>query len=207
MPEVWSQKSLKLALKNTVFSCRIRGMLKTLFALLTTMFLTFPYSFITMILNFWLQPSNVSSGILMILTSAALMLAIWRFLTRDFVYMMNHLQNSDVIKFCTIPIFYSVLTYAIGKYVGGVALAPIRCFLFFNTLIVYLLLMNILKRTRDMQLLQNEKNMLALLMESSRKYMEELRVSQSQTVLYRHDIRHHLSLISSLAEDGEPCPA
>ncbi|MEG1875522.1 MAG: ATP-binding protein [Angelakisella sp.] len=51
--------------------------------------------------------------------------------------------------------------------------------------------------------IQLEKNMLSMQMETAKLQLSVLRASQEQAVLYRHDMRHHLSIIDSFAQQGE----
>ncbi|MEG1992767.1 MAG: GHKL domain-containing protein [Acetivibrio sp.] len=50
--------------------------------------------------------------------------------------------------------------------------------------------------------IQLEKNMLSMQMDSAKIQLNILRSSQEQAIIYRHDMRHHFSIIDSFAQQG-----
>ena len=51
--------------------------------------------------------------------------------------------------------------------------------------------------------IEMEKNMLSMQMEAAKLQLNMLRASQEQAVIYRHDMRHHFSMLDSFAQRGE----
>ncbi|MEG2176549.1 MAG: ATP-binding protein [Oscillibacter sp.] len=184
-----------------------QGLIPVVFATLTAIFLTFPL----MLANTLLARVYGSSLLLTVLISLCicglLLFFVWRFFRPSFVYMLEHSKQTGLLRFCIIPFFYNAIGYMLGKYNYGanvdIPTFPLRIMLFAMTLAAYFLLLDMFKSTREKELLQGERELLSLQLKAARLSMEDLKVSQAQSQYYRHDIRHHLSLISAFLEQGD----
>lgn len=67
----------------------------------------------------------------------------------------------------------------------------------------YFLLMNVFRRTRDIHELESEKNMIAAQLSTAQQTVNALYRSTEQAAAYRHDLRHHINLISGFIEEKE----
>ncbi|SHH28390.1 sensor histidine kinase [Clostridium grantii] len=123
-------------------------------------------------------------------------------------YILYMLRNTDKgwLGFCVLPLTYSILTYSSGKYnLGDVisqnTLVPsIRGLIF--TIVSYILILWLFKQTREQLTLQNEQNLLQMQITASKQNLEALKESQEKTIIYRHDMRHHLNLINAYLADN-----
>lgn len=123
-------------------------------------------------------------------------------------YILYMLRNTDKgwLGFCVIPLTYSILTYSSGKYdLGSVILQTtlipsIRGLIF--TLVSYILILWLFKQTTEQLTLQNEQNLLQMQITASKQNLEALKESQKKTIIYRHDMRHHLNLINAYLADN-----
>lgn len=70
-------------------------------------------------------------------------------------------------------------------------------------LAVWDLLQDRIHTAKQMERLQGEQDMLNLQIEAAKDQLDSLRTTQEQAVLYRHDMRHHLSLVKGYLSDGE----
>lgn len=123
-------------------------------------------------------------------------------------YILYMLRNTDKgwWIFCIIPLTYTMITYSYSKYdmtsvISGASLLPIARGLIF-TLISYIMILWIFKQNREQLALQNEQSLLRMQILASKQNLELLAESQEKTIVYRHDMRHHLKLIDSYLEDS-----
>ncbi|MEG0971280.1 MAG: hypothetical protein RSE55_00665, partial [Lachnospiraceae bacterium] len=89
-----------------------RSIIKVLFVLLTTIFLCFPFSILT-IFSGQLFSSIIWQIFSSLVIFAALILCVKQFIKNDFDYVMDYFNSIDILKFCTIPISYNILNYAL----------------------------------------------------------------------------------------------
>ncbi|WP_461207556.1 GHKL domain-containing protein [Clostridium sp. DL1XJH146] len=123
-------------------------------------------------------------------------------------YILYMLRNTEKgwLGFCVIPLTYSILTYSAGNYdlgtvISQTTLAPsIRGLIF--TLVSYIMILWLFKQTREQLTLQNEQNLLQIQIMASKQNVESLKESQEKTIIYRHDMRHHLNLINAYLADN-----
>jgi hypothetical protein len=123
-------------------------------------------------------------------------------------YILYMLRNTEKgwLGFCTIPLTYSIITYSYGNYNTGAmishnSLAPIIRGLVF-TLVSYIMILWLFKQNREQLTLQNEQNLLQMQITASKQNLEALKKSQEKTIIYRHDMRHHLNLINAYLADN-----
>ena len=135
----------------------------------------------------------------------------YRYLRSSFLYM---LRNTDKgwFGFCTIPLCYTLLIYLISKYnINQVKFEPITIvtavLLLILTFAAYLLILRFFKQAREQLNLQNEQNLLMMQVAAAQMHFEELKESQEKTILYRHDMRHHLNLIDAYLADNNKTAA
>jgi len=128
-------------------------------------------------------------------------------------YILYMLRNTDKgwLGFCIIPLTYSMITYSYGKYnlssmISQASLVPIMRGLIFS-LVSYILILWLFKQTREQLTLQNEQNLLQMQIVASKQNLEMLKESQEKTIIYRHDMRHHLNLIDAYLEDDNKTAA
>lgn len=134
-------------------------------------------------------------------------LFVYKVLKSDFNYMLEHCESNRFWLFCLIPVLHYIYAYATTHYnfvqpfeQQGYFIQQIPAIIVFSS---YFLLVRVFRVTREKQILEDEQSMMRLRMEAARHYLNELKSTQQQTAIYRHDMRHHLSLLSSYAADGD----
>ncbi|WP_394922833.1 GHKL domain-containing protein [uncultured Robinsoniella sp.] len=178
------------------------GLSKIFFVLLTAIFLTYPLSLTYTLLNELNKYSMLWLIIPEILTSYISVIIIRRYLVIRINFVMENLDTKDILRFCSIPIGYNILNYSMGTYRLNSTLTPFRVILFLSALGVYFLLINIMENSQDMQLLQNEKGMLIMQLEYAQLHFDQLKTMHELTLTYRHDMRHHITLLNAFVSDG-----
>jgi two-component system sensor histidine kinase AgrC len=135
---------------------------------------------------------------------------IYKYIRPTFLYMMRN-TDKGWLGFCIIPLSYSVLTYSTGMYnLDKVIVGTnIKNTVLFFTLAfsAYFLIFRFFVQTREQLILQNEQNLLQMQVAAAQVHLEELKESQEKTMLYRHDMRHHLNLINSYLVDNNKVAA
>ena len=124
-----------------------------------------------------------------------------------FSYMLRYGENRDFAKFCVIPLSYTIYTFFQAGYTFALPTSAftfgIKLLPFMFTLFSYYLLLYIFQSTREKQVLKNEQASTAARLAAAEQKLEEMRTVTEQTAAYRHDMRHHLSLIGSYLADGK----
>jgi two-component system sensor histidine kinase AgrC len=180
-----------------------RGLAKVLFVLLTTVFLSYPPALADELLMKWASPGPVTELLTAALSCALVLLFLKRFLQPDFAYVMETVSSGETARFCLVPIGYNILVYELGKYGYGTCAQPLRIVLFVSAMGVFFLLLRVLRRSRELERMHREQSELHLQMETAKDQLSALRASQQQAATYRHDLRHHLSLLKSFLDEGD----
>lgn len=185
---------------------RYRG-IKLVFVLLSTVIFSAPPRMCVLMAQALLPFGPAASTALFLLCSAAMLLIVWRFLKEDFHYMLENCAGREFWLFCLIPIFHYVYIFSRTKYdFTGIAQTADFWSRQLPTLIVlvsYILLVRIFRSTRENQRLQNEAAMIHTQMEAADLRLQELNRAQEQTREYRHNMRHHFSLLQALVSEGD----
>lgn len=130
----------------------------------------------------------------------------YRYLRPSFLYM---LRNTDKgwYGFCTIPLSYTLLIYLISKYNINIVKFEPRTFvstvlILILTFAAYVLIFRFFRQTREQLNLQKDQDLLKMQVAAAKMHLEELKESQEKTIIYRHDMRHHLNLIGAYLADN-----
>lgn len=135
---------------------------------------------------------------------------IYKYIRPTFLYM---LRNTDKgwLGFSIIPLSYSVLIYTSWMYNldNGISIVIVRnAVLYFTmTFSAYFMIFRFFQQTREQLILQNEQTLLQMQVAAAQVHFEELKESQEKTILYRHDMRHHLNLINYYLVDNNKAGA
>lgn len=179
-----------------------RGPIKVFFVLLTMIFLSYPPALADELLMRWLPVRPLIEMLAVILFCALTLFLIQKFVRPDFSYVIKYLSSGETMRFLLVPIGYNILAYLLGSYQYGASDEPLRIVLFVSTMGVYTLLLRIFYRTREVSQIQSEQAAVNLQLNEAKEQLNVLRSSQKQAAVYRHDMRHHLSLIGSFAQIG-----
>lgn len=148
-----------------------------------------------------------TNSIIFVISCIITLVIIYLFFKPDFNYVLKYGKSKDFYKLCVIPAlyyFYSIYTsgYNFIQSVNpdGYFMRRIPDIIVF---ISYILVVSIFHSTREKQILKNEQFMMISHLETAEQQIAELRNAQEQARIYRHDLRHHFSLIKNLAEKGD----
>lgn len=184
-----------------------RHAIAILFATLTAIFLSFPLTLGRTVLVQVFHAPFLMTVVLVLAICVLQSVFVMRFLRPNFLYMLEHVKQERMLRFCIVPLLYNIISYLIGRYNYSSAMSAgtqqIRILLFLMMLAVYFLLLDIFKSTREKAMAEQEQELLFLQLKASRQRMEELKHAQDQARYYRHDMRHHLALIGGWLADGE----
>jgi two-component system, LytTR family, sensor histidine kinase AgrC len=105
-----------------------------------------------------------------------------------------------------IPLSYCIILYSYGRFNldevdihrSHISVALLFCLAFS----AYYMIFRFFRQTREQLILQDEQNVLISQVTAAQLHFEALEESQEKTVLYRHDMRHHLNLINSYLADN-----
>jgi len=179
--------------------------IKVFFILLTLIAISTSFSLVGLIISSIFGSSREIVNIVCYILYIPTGFIIYQYIRPPFLYMM-HNTDKGWLGFCIIPLSYSVLIYSIAKYdLDNVIFGPIvkdAVLLFIMTLSAYILILRFFKQTREHLTLQNEQNLLMTQVAAAQIHFEALEESQEKTMLYRHDMRHHLNLINSYLVDN-----
>jgi hypothetical protein len=126
------------------------------------------------------------------------------------LYMLNNTDQGWVI-FCLIPLSYNSLLFLASEYnLESVHLASAFksvVLVAILTVSAYALILRFFKQTRVQLTLQNEQNLLQMQVTAAHTNLEALKESQEKTLIYRHDMRHHLNLIDAYIAENSTAAA
>lgn len=180
---------------------------KLLFTLLTAVALSAIPVELLIVIRILTEKNGVLMLTSFIVAYLVMLFLVLRFLRPNFIYMLEYGGIRVFWKFCIIPLLYYLYRY-LGSGYNFEQYTDLNGFLFrrIPDLIVfasYVLLIDIFKKTNEKQILQNEQSMMLAQMDSAQEQIAFLKTTQEQAVLYRHDMRHHISLIKRYLADGE----
>lgn len=182
--------------------------IKVIFALLTAVFLIYPANLALTIVSSTMK--RFYPGWLYIIYMAVcffVLIIIFHLFKTNFNYLIKNYSGISFIKLCLLPSGYYIANYWLGMYnyadVMSAGVISMRILIFIITLIAYVLILDIAKSTREKEALQGSKMALSLLLESANQQVHALKATQEQAAVYRHDMRHHLALISGYLAEGD----
>ncbi|MEG2166123.1 MAG: GHKL domain-containing protein [Ruthenibacterium sp.] len=130
---------------------------------------------------------------------------IWRFFAQS-VYQAMIYSRQSMFLFGCLPAVYYVFDYATTVYTRILYTGIEMMSEFLPTVMVLFYVWFIVVYHGEVQKtaqIQMERNMLSMQMETAKMQLNVLRTSQEQAAIYRHDMRHHLSMVDSFAQQGE----
>lgn len=179
-----------------------KGLIKTYFATLSAIFMCVPAMSAARISREFLPVSKTVDYLFLLLTSLAMLWLIHRFMQPVFCQLLDTFSAIDILKFSAIPFLYNATILASGGYLSADPNVLLRFLIGLSTLTAYFLLLMVFGRTREVHKLEYEREMQTLVLESARQSLARQRQNQEQARIYRHDMRHHLALISGFAAEG-----
>jgi len=179
--------------------------IKVFFIFFTTLALALSVSLIGLIISYFFGFNRVLFNVVCFVVYPPTWFIVYRYIRPSFLYM---LRNTDKgwLGFCVIPLSFSTLVFFTSKYNLDTVITE-RAFvfsvlLFILTLAAYVLILRFFQQTREQITLQNEQNLLQAQVAAAHLYLDALQESQNTTIIYRHDMRHHLNLIKAYLADN-----
>lgn len=124
----------------------------------------------------------------------------------DSVIQLMDRSLSSCLLFGAVPLLYYLFDYATTVYTEILYTGAREAVQFTPSVICTFYLIFVLLYYNESQkqtIAQRERDMLAAQFKNAQIELNALRQMQNNTVIYRHDMRHHLSLIGSFAADGD----
>lgn len=192
-----------------VFVSRFKP-IKVFFVLCTLVALTTSFSLVGLIISYFFGSSREMVNIVCYILYLPTAFIIYKYIRPSFLYMMRN-TDKGWLGFCVIPLSYSVLIYFIGMYnLDNVIIAPNlknAVLLFILAFSAYYMIIRFFKQTQEQLTLQNEQNLLITQVTAAQVQLAALQESQEKTIIYRHDMRHHLNLIAAYLADNNQAAA
>ena len=180
--------------------------IKVLFIFFTVTAIALSISLIGLIISYFFGFDRIILNVVCYFLYLPTGILVYLYLRPSFLYM---LRNTDKgwLGFCTIPLSYSALIFLTSKYnlntVVSERAVVFAGLVFILTLAAYFLILNYFKQTREQLTLQIEQNLLITQVAAAKVHLVALQESQEKTIIYRHDMRHHLNLIGANYAGGE----
>ena len=136
-------------------------------------------------------------------------LIIFYLLVRFVVGPVSRLMEQSVricLLFGAVPFFYYLFDYATTIYTDLLYSGTIVAVQFMPTVVAmfyFLFILLYYSETKNRETTQRDNDNMAALLRKAEVEFSSLRSMQEQAVNYRHDLRHHLVLISRFLEQGE----
>ncbi len=184
--------------------------IKLIFVLLTVFVLCSPPIGIALIISSFFGFNRTILTVVCFMMYIPTGFFVYKYLRPSFLYM---LRNTDKgwFGFCTIPLSYYALIYFIvlrnSKQMTEIPNLVIMVLALILTIAAYIMILRFFKQIREQLTLQNEQNLLQMQVAAAQAHLEALEESQEKTIIYRHDMRHHLNLISAYLADNNVAAA
>ncbi len=124
----------------------------------------------------------------------------------DSVRQLIERSRRSCLLFGAVPLLYYLFDYATTIYTNLLYSGAREAVQFTPSVICTFYLIFVLLYYNESQKqtkAQRERDILAAQFQNARVELDAMRQMQSNTVIYRHDMRHHLSLIGGFAADGD----
>lgn len=183
------------------------GVIKTVFMILTPLVFSSPLVIVTSYGQRFF-PLESPQMLLSNLAVCVIMLVIVRLVfQRGFHYLLKYGDNKLLLLYCSVPILYYIRMIA-GTNVDATGLDSINWTImrFLPTLNVYVFYFLLLYNYRELSHrheLETTQVALSRELAAAAEQLALLDESQNQAAIYRHDMRHHLTVINGYLEAGD----
>ena len=184
--------------------------IKVFFVHWTLIVIATSITLVALIVSFYFGFSKDIANIIAYTLYLPVFLMIYKYIRPPFLYMLRN-NDKGWLGFSLIPISYSVLVYSIGMFNVDAVITVLKIknavLIFILISSAYYLILRFFKQTEEQITLQNEQNLLKTQVAAAQLHLEALKESQNKTILYHHDMRHHLNLIDSYLADNNKVAA
>jgi len=179
--------------------------IKVFFILLTLVAISTSFSIVGLLISLFFDSSREIVNIVCYILYLPTGVIVYKYLRPSFLYMM-HNTDKGWLGFCVIPLTYYMLVYSIAKYdldnLVSDWIVRDAVLLSILTTSAYYLILRFFKQTREHLILKNEQDLLKTQVTAAQVHLKSLQDSQQKTIIYRHDMHHHLNLINSYLTDN-----
>lgn len=179
--------------------------IKLVFIMLTAFVFSTPGSLVALSISSFFDYRTDLINVLYIATYIPLAFIIFKYLRPLFLYMLRN-SESDWLGFCSIPLSYYGIIYFKGmrdiSTLGNRSVLVIYLLVLTLTSFSYVMILRFFMQTREHYMLQNEQVIFKSQVSAAQVHLEALKESQEKTIIYRHDIKHHLNLINAYLGDN-----
>lgn len=180
--------------------------IKLLFVILTVFILCIPAIAISTLISLLFSYNSTILNLLIIVLYIPSWFIVYKYIRPQFLYMLRN-TNSGWFEFSIIPFSYYALLYFTFTHdlfndmkIYNFLIIVIALIL---TLASYVVILLLFKQTKQQLTLENNHNLLKTQIAAAGTHMLAIKESQEKTIIYRHDMRHHLNLINAyLIEDN-----
>ena len=184
--------------------------IKVFFIHFTVVAITLSFSLIGLVIGYFFGFNRVILNAVCYIMYLPIWLIVYKYLRPSFLYMMRN-TDKGWFGFCVIPLSYCAILFYTSKYNLNTVISEravvFAGLVFVLALAAYILILRFFKQTREQLTLQNEQNISRMQLAAAQVHLEALQESQEKTIIYRHDMRHHLNLINAYLADNNQAAA
>ena len=185
-----------------------RGIIKTAFMILTALVFTSPTVFIGNEIRRVLFTDSSYALLLANLISYGLMLLLAQFIFRNgFNYLIVHSDKRLFLLFSIVPAVYYIYMLAAANLdfssLDSLSGYVLRLIPSFEVFVFYFMLPYIYKAVRETHIMKSSQAALQQKLDSTEEQINLLREANTQTAVFRHDIRHQFITLNGLLSNGQ----
>lgn len=180
--------------------------IRLLFTLLTTIiFASLPINFVIIVRI--LTDGNGRYMLAGFLLATSIIFAFIHYFFRSrYLFMLKFGGDRLFWKFSIIPIFYYTESYLNSGYnfmqYHSLKRALLALFPGAIVFLSYLMLLDIFKSTYEKQLMKRREDLALMEIATATSQIEQLKKSEQQSAIYRHDLRHHMNYLNTCIEEN-----
>ncbi len=183
--------------------------LVALFAVLSAYLFCSPRQWIGTFVSMFFNYSPIAVAITEISITIPLLVLIYKYIA-PYIQELKNLNSKILKQFIFVPLFYYVMVYVLTVYTdllysGGAVVVE-----FLDSAIVvlyYVFSVAAVRAITEKGKLENEQNMANLQLKSATDLINQLRHSEKQSAIHRHDLVHHMNYINSCIKKGKTVEA
>lgn len=175
-----------------------------LFSLCIAYVLTTPRKWISEFLSAIFNGNKTDTLVLKIVVSIIILVIVYKFL-RPVVIKIISYSGLKLLILTTIPFIYYIVAYTTTVYTSLLYSSSVLVVGLLSTILTYTLFSFLVVYFNELEKkfkLKNDQNILKLQASTSEYQIQQIRESQKEMIIYRHDLRHHLNLIEGYLEKG-----
>ena len=183
------------------------GVIKMIFMILTALVFSAP---IVLVTTYFKQAVPVDSLLMLLIdlgVCVVMLLIVFLVFRRGFHYLLKYGDTKLLALFCLVPLLYYIYVFTVAN-VDLTGLTSfnwivLRALPSFNVFVFYFLLLYNYKELSRRHELEAAQSVLSRELDAAAEQLVLMNEVQSQSALYRHDMRHHLTVIDGFLSLGK----